>query len=189
MTIYAGLDVSDKQTHVCVINAEGKVIRRDCVASDPEALSKWLKRHCAGVARVVLETGPLSTFLYHGLVERAVPVTCICARHAKKALSARINKSDVNDAESLAQLARTGWFKAVHMKAGATHIDRAALKIRAQLVTSRNAMSNQLRGMLKLFGLRMGTVTTPNKRRERLAALFTQRPDLEAVFKPLIGLH
>lgn len=186
MTIYAGLDVSDKQTHVCVINAEGKVIRRDCVASDPEALSKWLKRHCAGVARVVLETGPLSTFLYHGLVERAVPVTCICARHAKKALSARINKSDVNDAESLAQLARTGWFKAVHMKAGATHIDRAALKIRAQLVTSRNAMSNQLRGMLKLFGLRMGTVTTPNKRRERLAALFTQRPDLEAVFKPLI---
>jgi transposase len=186
MTIYAGLDVSDKQTHVCVVDAEGKVIRRDCVASDPEALAQWLKRHCAGLTRVVLETGPLSTFLYHGLVERAVPVICICARHAKKALSARVNKSDVNDAESLAQLARTGWFKAVHMKAGATHIDRAALKIRAQLMTSRNAMANQLRGMLKLFGLRMGNVTTPSKRRERLAALFTQRPDLVAVFKPLI---
>jgi len=56
MTIYAGLDVSDKQTHVCVVDAEGKVIRRDCVASDPEALAKWLKRHCAGLTRVVLET-------------------------------------------------------------------------------------------------------------------------------------
>jgi len=186
MTIYAGLDVSDKQTHVCVVDVEGKVIRRDCVTSDPEVLAKWLNRHCAGLTRVVLETGPLSTFLYHGMVERAVPVICICARHAKKALSARVNKSDVNDAESLAQLARTGWFKAVHMKAGATHIDRAALKIRAQLITARNAMANQLRGMLKLFGLRMGSVTTPNKRRERLAALFTQRPDLKDVFKPLI---
>jgi transposase len=186
MTMYAGLDVSDKQTHICVVDAEGAVIRREVVASDPEVLAKWLKKHCSGIVRVVLETGPLSTFLYHGLVERTVPVICICARHAKKALSARVNKSDVNDAESLAQLARTGWFKAVHMKAGATHIDRAALKIRTQLMTARTAMSNQLRGMLKLFGLRMGSVTTPNKRRERLAALFNQRPDLKPVFQPLI---
>lgn len=190
MTIYAGLDVSDKSTHICVVDAEGAVIRRDCVASDPEVLAKWLKKHCsgagAGLGRVVLETGPLSTFLYHGLIERGVPVICICARHARKALSARVNKSDVNDAESLAQLSRTGWFKAVHMKAGATHIDRAALKIRAQLMAARIAMTNQLRGMLKLFGLRMGSVTTPNKRRERLAALFTQRGDLKGVFAPLI---
>lgn len=186
MTIYAGLDVSDKQTHICVVTSEGAVIRRDVVASDPDVLAKWLRKHCPQLERVVLETGPLSTFLYHGLVERKVPVICICARHAKKALSARVNKSDVNDAESLAQLCRTGWFKAVHMKAGATHIDRAALKIRQQLMTSRNAFANQLRGMLKLFGLRMGMVTTPNKRRERLEGLFGQRPDLKPVFLPLV---
>ena len=190
MGIFAGLDVSDKTTHVCVVDGDGGVIRRDVVATDPDVLAKWLGKHCSGphggLVRVVLETGPLSTFLYHGLIERDVPVVCICARHAKKALSARVNKSDVNDAESLAQLCRTGWFKVVHMKAGATHIDRAALKIRGQLVTSRNAFANQLRGMLKLFGLRMGTVTTPAKRRERLEALFTQRPDLRAVFAPLI---
>ena len=186
MTIYAGLDVSDKTTHICVVDGDGAVIRRDVVTSDPDVLAKWLARHAKGLVRVVLETGPLSSFLYHGLAERAVPVTCICARHAKRALSARVNKSDVNDAESLSQLARTGWFKAVHMKAGATHIDRAALKIRAQLVTSRNAFANQLRGLLKLFGLRMGSVTTPGKRRERLEALFGQRPDLRGVFASLI---
>jgi transposase len=72
------------------------------------------------------------------------------------------------------------------MKAGATHAGRAALKIRAQLMTSRNSFANQLRGMLKLFGLRMGSVTTPGKRRERLHALFGQRPDLRPVFAPLI---
>jgi transposase len=186
MGIYAGLDVSDKMTHVCVVDADGVVVRRDVVASDPDVLAKWLGRHCRDLVRVVLETGPLSTFLYHGLIERAVPVVCICARHAKKALSARVSKSDVNDAESLAQLCRTGWFKAVHMKAGATHIDRAALKVRAQLMTARGSFANQLRGMLKLFGLRMGQVTTSAKRRERLAALFTQRPDLKPVFQPLV---
>jgi transposase len=186
MTIYAALDVSDKATHICVVDGEGDVARRDVVASDPEVLARWLKRHCPSLVRVVLETGALSTFLYHGLVERDVPAICICARHAKKALSARVNKSDVNDAESLAQLCRTGWFKAVHMKAEGTHIDRAALKIREQLIKSRNAGANQLRGLLKLFGLRLGTVTTPGKRAERLVALFAQKPELKPVMTPLI---
>lgn len=186
MGIFAGLDVSDKTTHICVVDGEGAVLRREVQATDPDVLAKWLGKHCPNVQRVVLETGPLSTFLYHGLIERGLPVLCICARHAKKALSARVNKSDELDAESLAQLCRTGWFKAVHMKAEGTHIDRAALKIRAQLITSRNACANQLRGMLKLFGLRMGQVTTPNKRRERLDALFGQRPELRPVMQPLI---
>jgi transposase len=187
MSIYAGLDVSDKTTHICVVDTDGKVLRRDVVASDPEVLTKWLNRHCADLVRVVLETGPLSTFLYHGLAERGVSVECICAQHAKGVLSARVNKSDVHDAEGLAQLARTGWFKRVHMKASSTHIDRAALRIRAQLITARTAMANQLRGLLKLFGLRMGTARTPGRRNERLAALYSQRPDIKALFAPLIA--
>lgn len=186
MTMYAGLDVSDKSTHICVVDGDGTVLRRDVVASDPEVLVKWFGKHCSDLARVVLETGTLSTFLYHGLVERAVPIECICARHAKGVLAARVNKSDVHDAEGLAQIARTGWFKRVHMKASATHIDRAALRIRAQLITTRVAMGNQLRGLLKLFGLRLGAARTPGKRRERLIALYQQRPDLEPLFAPLV---
>jgi transposase len=155
-------------------------------ATDPEALARVLKKRCPAVIRVVLETGPLSAFLYHGLIERGVPAICICARHAKGVLSTRVNKSDPHDAEGLAQLARTGWFKAVRIKQEATHIDRAHLKIREQLITSRQAMANQLRGLLKLFGLRLGTVTTPGKRRERLEALFAQKPELRSVMQPLI---
>ena len=56
MTIYAGLDVSDKTTHVCVVDVEGTVVRRDVVASDPDVLAKWLNKHCKGLVRVVLET-------------------------------------------------------------------------------------------------------------------------------------
>ncbi len=84
--------------------------------------------------RAVLETGPLSAFLYHGLIERGVPAVCICARHAKGVLRVRGNKSDAHDAEGLAQLARTGWFKEVHIKESATHLDRARLKVREQLI-------------------------------------------------------
>jgi transposase len=184
--IYAALDVSDKSTHVCVVDGAGTIVWRGVCATDPDAVATVLKKRCPSVLRVVLETGPLSAFLYHGLIERGLPAICVCARHAKGVLSTRANKSDPHDAEGLAQLARTGWFKAVRIKQEATHIDRAQLKIREQLVTARQAMANQLRGLLKLFGLRLGQVTTPGKRRERLDALFAQKPELRPVMQPLI---
>lgn len=155
---YAGLDVSDKSTTICVIDAAGATVWAGACASDPEVIARALKTRAPRLARAVLETGPLSTFLYRGLVERGTPAICICARHAKKALSARVNKSDPLDAEGLAQMARTGWFKAVNIKSEATHLDRASLKIRQQLMVSRLAMAGQLRGLLKLFGLRLGKV-------------------------------
>jgi len=187
MSIYAGLDVSDKTTHVCVVDAEGAVLRREVLASDPEIIGKWLGRYCPDLVRVVMETGPLSAFLYHGMAARDLPIECICARHAKGVLSARVNKSDVHDAEGIAQMARTGWFKRIHMKDTATHFDRAAIRIRAQLITARTSMINQLRGLLKLFGFRLGSARAAGKRAERLVALYAQRPDLEALFAPLIA--
>lgn len=157
MSIDAGLDVSDKTKHICVVDVEGRAVRRDVVVSDPDVLARWLNRHYLDLARVVLETGTLSTFLYHGLIERGVKVECICARHAKGVLSARVNKSDGHDAEGVAQLARTGWYKRGHMKALATHIDRAALRIRSQLITARTSMANQLRESNRLLNDRTKT--------------------------------
>lgn len=186
MGIFAGLDVGDKATHICVVDDEGAIVWRGACGSDPEAVASTLRRNAGGLVRVVLETGSLSAFLYHGLIERNVPVVCICARHAKGVLSARVNKSDVHDAEGLAQLARTGWFKAVHIKDSTTHLDRAQLKVREQLIKSYHAMLGQLRGLLKLFGLRLGKVTTPGKRAERLQALFAQRQELRPVLSPLV---
>lgn len=187
MTIFAALDVGDKVTHVCVVDGEGAIVWRGACATDPEVVAATLARHAGGLSRVVLETGPLSAFLYHGLIERGVPAVCICARHAKGVLSVRVNKSDVHDAEGLAQLARTGWFKAVNIKGSATHLDRAQLKVREQLIRARLAMTNQLRGLLKLFGLRMGKTTTPAKRAARLEALLGQKPELRPILAPLVA--
>ena len=107
MAIYAGMDVSDKVTHMCVVDGAGVIEWRGVCATDPEVLAKTLDRHARGLERAALETGALSAFLYHGLDERGVPVTCICARHAKGVLSTRVNKSNPHDAEGLAQLTRT----------------------------------------------------------------------------------
>lgn len=185
--VYAGLDVSDKTTHICLVDEVGTIAWRGLCATDPRALADTLLRRCPAVARVVLETGSLSAFLYHGLVERGLPVVCICARHARGVLSTRVNKSDPHDAEGLAQLARTGWFKAIHIKGGSTHLDRTHLKVRDQLVKAHGAMKNQLRGLLKLFGLRLGQATTPAKRAERLQALLSSRPELKLALDPLVA--
>lgn len=187
MTFYAGLDVSDKSTHICLVDETGAIAWRGSCATDPEVLAKTLRSRCPDLSRVVLETGSLSAFLYHGLIERGVPAVCICARHAKGVLSTRVNKSDPHDAEGLAHLARTGWFKAVHIKDGATHLDRTHLKVREQLVKAHGAMKNQLRGLLKLFGLRLGQATTPAKRAERLQALLGPRPELRTALTPLVA--
>lgn len=184
--VYAALDVSDKSTQVCVVDAAGKAVWAGVCQTDPAVIATVLEKRAPDLVRVVLETGSLSSFLYHGLVERRVPAICICARHAKGVLSARVNKSDVHDAEGLAQMARTGWFKAIRIKQEATHMDRAALKVREQLIDAHQAMAGQLRGLLKLFGLRLGKVTTPNKRRERLEALFGQKPELKGLLQPLV---
>jgi hypothetical protein len=81
---YAALDVSDKTTHVCVVDKEGTIIWRGVCATDPEALATVLKKRCPAVIRVVLETGPLSSFLYHGLIERGLPAICVLLARVKR---------------------------------------------------------------------------------------------------------
>jgi len=184
--LYAGLDVSDKKTNLCIVNTEGKLHWQGVCPSDPDALARVLRKRAPDLAKVVLETGPISSFLYHGLQRRGIDAVCICARHAKGVLSTNLNKSDVNDAEGLAQLARTGWYKAVHIKGQTTHYDRTLLRVRHQLVKSHTDMLNQLRGLLKLFGLRLGVVTTPGKRAERMKCLFEQDPALKPLLDPLV---
>jgi transposase len=82
-----------------------------------------------------------------------LPIICIDARHAKAALSMQINKTDRNDAFGLAQIMRTGWYREVGVKSIDNHKICAVLGARAQLVDMRTDMRNQIRGLLKVFGI------------------------------------
>src|ERR1700761_951381 len=117
MKQYVGLDVSQKETAVCVINQDGKVLFEGKVSSDPGALAKTLGKRAPAVERIGLETGAMASWLWHELKRVGLPVVCVDARHAHAALSVRMNKSDPNDARGLAELIRVGWYREVRVKA------------------------------------------------------------------------
>ena len=153
MGLYVGLDVSLKRTSVCVVDAAGHVIWRGTASTSVEALSEVLRCRADGAERIGLESGSMTPFLWHGLRAQGFPVVCLDARWAQKALSSNPVKTDANDAEGLAQLVRVGWFKEVQVKSLAQHRLRALLTGRQQLVGARAAFMNQIRGMLRPFGL------------------------------------
>lgn len=135
MSLFVGLDVSQRLTHICVVDADGRRVWRGKCATDPMILAETIRTQAGSDARVGVETGPLTPWLVHALRDAGVDMICIEARHAHAVMAAaQVNKNDRHDAQALAQLVRTGWYRAVHVKSYAAHQLRAALGARAQLV-------------------------------------------------------
>ena len=116
MDHFAGLDVSVKETSICIVDDAGKIVREVKVASDPEALLAVLKNPAYHFKRIGLEAGPLSQWLFSALAEAGLPVICVETRHMQAVLKAQINKTDRNDARGIAQMMRAGLYRPVHVK-------------------------------------------------------------------------
>ena len=155
MPHYAALDVSNQETAIHVVDEAGRTVWRGKRASDPEALAAALRRHAPDLVRVGLETGFLTPWLYHSLRAAGLPVVCLEARHARAATTLQRNKTDANDAETLAQLVRTGWYREARVKSWAAHAVRHLIGARAQLVGMATDLSNQIRSVLRTCGLRV----------------------------------
>jgi transposase len=138
MDYYAGIDVSLKDSSVCVVDSSGRVMREAKVASEPEALIRWFGELGVAVTRIGLEAGPLSQWLHAGLGAASFLVVLLETRHVKAALSAMTVKTDRKDARGIAQLLRMGWFRPVHCKT----LD--AQEVRALLV-GRKLLQSKLR--------------------------------------------
>ena len=165
MEHYVGLDVSLEETSVCVLDSAGKIVWRGRCSSDPDAIARIVRDRAPFAVRIGLETGQLSTWLVHGLRRLGLPVVCLDARHAKAALSLQLNKTDDNDALGLAQIVRTGWYREVAVKGMNSQAVRVLLMARTQLISQRQATANQIRGLLKTFGLLVGQESTRNRGR------------------------
>src|SRR6187401_948927 len=162
MDYYVGLDVSLKQTSICVVDQTGAVVREGVVDSDPEAISVYVRSKAPDAVRIGLETGPTSTWLWTELKRLGLPVICIDARHAKAALKMQINKSDRNDAVGIARIMQCGWYKEVRVKDLDSHAIKALLVSRALLVRIKRDIENQIRGLLKNLGLVIGSRAKTN---------------------------
>ena len=156
MAYYAGLDVSLEQTSICVVDEAGAVVLERRVATEPAAIAAALAALAEPPARVLLETGGLTPWLWHELGARGLVVHCIDARRAKAQLALRPAKTDRNDARGLAEIARMGWYANIRVKSLDHHAVRAKLAARAHLVATARDLGNQLRGLLRTFGLRVG---------------------------------
>ena len=161
MEYFAGLDVSLEKTHVCVLDRNGTVVFESAVVSSPRAILSALNQ-APSCERVVFETGRMAPMLYHGLTDLSVPVVCIESRQAYQALKTlATHKTDRNDARGLAQLARTGFFKPVHVKSLPAHAVRALIMARKKLVGQRVTLENQIRGLAVVFGARLPRGLSP----------------------------
>src|SRR5476651_833491 len=185
MEYYVGLDVSLKQTSICVVDQAGAVVREGVVDSDPEAISVYVRSKAPNAVRIGLETGPTSTWLWTELKRLGLPVICIDARHAKAVLKMQINKSDRNDAAGIARIMQTGWFKEVRVKDLDSHYIRALLASRALLVKIKRDLENQVRGLLKNLGLVIGRAKLTTFW-ARATELIADKPALTAAVEPLL---
>jgi transposase len=147
-----GLDVSLTETAISV-RRDGKRIWRGKCPSDPSLIAEVVRQRAPEPQRVVFETGPLSVWFYHALQAEGLPAICIDARHAKAALDMAPNKTDANDADGLAHLAEVGFYRAVRVKSYDSMLVRTLVAARARLVQITTELSNQIRGLMKTFGL------------------------------------
>jgi transposase len=184
MDHFGGLDVSVKETSVCIVDDSGKIVREVKVASEPEALLAVLKNPAYHFKRIGLEAGPLSQWLFSGLAEAELPVVCVETRHMRAVLKAQINKTDRNDARGIAQMIRVGLYRPVHVKTLRSQKLRMLLTHRKLLQSKAIAIDNDLRGTLRNFGLKVGMVGTA-KFEARIRELVENLPDL-TVLEPLL---
>jgi transposase len=160
MDYFAGLDISMDETHVCVLDREGVVARESKTESTAEAIAGELAK-APTCRRIVFETGRMAPILFHGLNQLGLPVVCVESRQAYQALkSLATHKTDRNDARGLAHLARTGFFKPVHVKSLSAHALRSLISARKKLVGQRVTLENQIRGLAVVFGIRLPRALT-----------------------------
>jgi transposase len=185
MDHFAGLDVSVKETSVCVVDETGKIVREVKVPSEPEGLLGLLASPGYRFKRIGLEAGPLSQWLYSTLAEAGLPVICVETRHMRAVLKAQINKTDRNDARGMAQMMRVGLYRPVHVKTLRSQKLRMLLTHRKLLQSKAIAIDNDLRGTLRNFGLKVGVVGAM-KFEVRIKELVENVPDLAVLVEPLL---
>jgi transposase len=185
MDHYAGIDVSMEYSSVCVVDGCGKIVREGKVASEPEALIGWFGSLGLSLARIGLEAGPLSQWLFAAMRDAGLAMELLETRHVRTAFKTMPVKTDRKDARGIAELIRLRWFRPVHCKSMEAQETRAILTARKQMQSKLHDVEMSLRGILRGFGLKVGK-TTPKQFDGRVRELVAGHPTLEVIAEEML---
>jgi transposase len=158
MKHYVGLDVSMKTTFICVLNEEGQVVHEGHVQTNPHLIVDYLNKKDFKNCLLGFESGSLTHYLMTGFRERAIHAVCMDARKLSAILSMKINKTDKNDARGIAEALRSKMYSAIQCKPAEAIETGILLTARKALVQQQVQLKNTVRGLLKTFGIRLGSV-------------------------------
>jgi transposase len=162
MKHYVGLDVSMKETFICIEDETGKILSQGRTKTDPELIANYLKKFQVCISKIGLESGSLSFWLVEELIKRELPAICIDARKMAAILSVQINKTDKNDARGIAEAMRCSMYRAVAQKTQESLEIGTLMRSRELLVKQKTQLSNAVRGFLKTYGIRLEDISSSN---------------------------
>lgn len=160
MNHYIGLDVSMKQTSICIVDESGKIVFEQDVVTEPNEIFKCISKTGLKIQLAGLESGSLSHWLVDKLGKLGLPTICVCSRKMAAILSLTINKTDKNDAKGIAQALRAGYYRKVHHKSDNAVELSTLMGARRSLVSQRTNNMNTIRGLFKSYGILIGIANT-----------------------------
>ena len=177
-----GLDLGDRWSFCCVMDEAGQVLREQKLATTAEAMKQTFARIPRSL--IALETGTHSPWVSRLLTELGHEVL---VAHAQKVqlITKSTRKDDRHDARILARLARIDpeLLGPVRHRSAQAQIHLTVIRARAALVSTRTALVNAARGLVKSFGQRLPRCGTEQVSRELAAGLC---PELREVLQPLL---
>lgn len=186
MDYYVGLDVSLRSITICIIDANGRHVFERSIECEVDDIVRCLGEFPTSSLRIGFESGAMSQHLYFGLRRAGFDVVCMEARQVSAALSAMRNKTDKTDARGIAQVLRSGWFSKVFVKSREAHAQRALLSSRKAVQKKCIDLANEVRGLFRVFGLRLPSRVDQGSFDERVRPLVEADPDLSHALLPLL---
>ena len=183
---YCGIDLASKASAVCIVDEAGRTVAEFEMPTDEDGfrtrLADFEPMYC------VLEASPLAEWAARMLESLGHSAVVIDARKAKAVIRTK-RKTDQIDARNLANMARTGWYTAVHRKSASARLMRTLLKARQGMVEVATAQRSRILGLLRAHGIKVTGARGDSFEPRILEAVRAREPELEIILEPLLALR
>ena len=180
-----GLDIGDKSSCVCEIEASGRVVRTAALKSSPAGIQEYFGQ--LPPSRVVMEVGTHSGWMSRQIQELGHEVI-VANPSAVYGKGRRNRRNDAMDAEFLARQGRVdpSLLHPIKHRGADTQKHLAILRARDVLVSSRTKLINSVRGSVKAMGSRIARCSAPAFARTALTQIPEElRPALEPLLETI----